>query len=86
MNNNNSGLHVSPDVDDVLKWTSPHCPSDKGIDVEELKLLDCWIDDTVTPNVKNSHNYPYYIPSDHYPGTHWYVQVILCNFPLINTH
>ena len=74
----NSGLHVSPHVDDVLKWTSPNCPMDKGLSIEELKKLDCWIDETETPDVWNQRFYPYYIPPTHYPGTHWYVHII-CN-------
>ena len=72
MNNNNSGLHVSPLVDDVLLWTSPNCPS--GFTVNESRLLDCWINETETPGVWNQRVYPYKLPSDHYPGTHWYVR------------
>ena len=68
------GLHVNPLVDDVLKWASPHCPKDKGVDAY-FDYLDCYDPDysSTTQSVTNTINYPYELPSTHYPGTHWYV-------------
>jgi len=34
--------------------------------------LDCWVNQTATPDVVNTIDYYYWIPPHHYPGSHWY--------------
>eukprot|EP01084_Bolivina_argentea_P106786 191010_1 len=74
------GLHVDPRIDDVTKWVLPQCPDElttpngSKINIQPYwNKLNCYNkSNPIEKWKKSSHNYPYYIPSDHYPGTHWY--------------
>eukprot|EP01084_Bolivina_argentea_P251692 422224_1 len=64
------GLHVDPNIDDISLYVSPKCS--KLINQTYWNQLDCYVNQSATPHVVNAQNYPYRIPYDHYPGTHWY--------------
>eukprot|EP01084_Bolivina_argentea_P060874 111206_1 len=75
------GLHVSPGVDNIRLTTSPLCPewlvAANNYTARLLYHYDCVFDesfgfDETIANYSNIQNYPYQIPDEHYPGTHWY--------------